>query len=150
MSNKTLLVCLFSMALLTGCGDSDQNLSEKAGKAVGEGLTGFFSGMGSSIDEQMLAQTELSDAMGAAGLSMTTAKSNGMIDPDKGFTIYLMAAKPFKGTLMAKAYDKTGQEIGRAKTEVELQKDDANYIGFAFHREMDSQLVGKYSLDILQ
>ena len=66
MSSKRLLAGLFSAVLLAGCGDSEQSLSEKAGKAVGEGLTGFLSGVGSSVDEQMKVQTELSEAASAA------------------------------------------------------------------------------------
>ncbi len=148
MSSKRLLAGLFSAVLLAGCGDSEQSLSEKAGKAVGEGLTGFLSGVGSSVDEQMKVQTELSEAASAAGLGVTTGKSAGMGDPDKTFTIYLIAGQPFKGTLLARAFDKDGQEIGRSRAEVDLQKDDADYVGFVFHQQMDSQLVSKYRIDL--
>ena len=59
-------------------------------------------------------------------------------------------ARGIKGTLLAKAYDKDGQEIGRAKSDVDLQKDDADYIIFAFNERMDSQLVHKYLVDTVQ
>ncbi|QKE63623.1 hypothetical protein HNE05_09715 [Aquipseudomonas campi] len=150
MKYKSLLVGLFSAAILAGCGESEQSLSEKAGKAVGEGVTGFLSGVGSGIDQSMVVETELGAGASKAGLVKTTAKSNGMADAQKSFSVYLVANEPFKGTLLAKAYDKDGQEIGRAKSEVDLQKDDADYIIFAFSERMDSQLVHKYLVDTVQ
>ena len=41
-----------------------------------------------------------------------------------------------------------GQEIGRSRAEVDLQKDDADYVVFVFHQQMDSQLVSKYRIDL--
>lgn len=150
MNYKSLLVGLFSAVVLVGCGDSEQSLSEKAGKAVGEGVTGFLSGVGSGIDQSMVVETELGAGASNAGLVKTASKSNGMADPEKSFSVYLVANQAFKGTLLAKAYDKDGQEIGRAKSEVNLQKDDADYIIFAFNERMDSQLVHKYLVDTVQ
>ena len=105
---------------------------------MGECLTGFLCGVGSGVDEQMKVQRGTSEAASAAGIG----------NPEKAFTTYLIAGQPFKGTLLARAFDKDGQEIGRSRAEVDLQKDDADYVGFVFHQQMDSQLVSKYRIDL--
>lgn len=150
MNSKTLLAGLFSAFVLAGCGESEQSLSERAGKVVGDSLAAFFAGVGSGVDERMKVRTELSEAARAAGLGMTVAKSAGMTDPDKSFIIYVLAQQPFKGTLLVKAFDRDGQEIGRSRAAVDLQQDDADYISFAFSQQMDSQLVHQYLVDIIR
>ncbi|MET1080839.1 MAG: hypothetical protein ABWY06_22735 [Pseudomonas sp.] len=149
MNRKTIFVGLFCAAALVGCGDSEQSLSEKAGKVVGEGVTGFFSGVGSGVDEKMVVETELGEGATKAGLERTTSKASGMADSEKSFSVYLVAHKAFKGTLMAKAQNKDGQEVGRSKLEVDLKEGDADYQVFVFNSQMDSQLVHKYIIDTL-
>ena len=43
MNRKSLSACLFSALVLAGCGEIEQNLSERAGEAVGDSLAAFFS-----------------------------------------------------------------------------------------------------------
>lgn len=49
-------------------------------------------------------------------------------------------------TLLAKAVNSDGVEIGRSRAEVEFQKDDARYVSFPFESEMDSAMVKRYEI----
>jgi len=144
--NKTLTLCLLA-TVLSGCGDSEKSLAERAGSAVGAGMTGFLSGAASGIDNTMVIEAELGSQASEKGLSMTTSKSNGL-SSEKSFSAYVVASQPFKGTLLAKAFDKDGQEVGRAKTEIDFKKEDADYVVFTFSEHMDSALVSKYLIDV--
>lgn len=154
MKNSMLLLAILLIAV-AGCNTKkDESLAKQAGSAVGEGLTDFASGVGKGVNKQMTVKVELSKALVDAGLSSTVAKPTGISDiaqpPEKrhssgkGISIYLVASKPFKSKLVAKALNKEGQEIGRATAEVDFAEDDAKYIAFSFEHEMDRQLVDKY------
>lgn len=145
-----LTVAVVAMVLLVGCGESNESAAKRAGGKVGETLTDFATGVGKGIDRQLTVNVELSKEATKQGLSRTVAKS-GALEPDikkKGISIYFMAKTAFKGTLLAKAMNKEGQEIGRSVAKVEFKADDAKYVLFTFDQEMDTQLVDKYIVDI--
>lgn len=141
----------FFAVLLLGCGssekktDSGEGLAQRAGEKVGEAVTDFSRGVGAGVDTTLTIPLELSADLQAKGISKTAAKTGGA-GISKSVTVYLIASKPFNGELLAKAFDKDGQEIGRAKTKVELGADDAKYITFNFDSRMDSNLVVRFSI----
>jgi hypothetical protein len=148
MNNSYRLLALL-LILAAGCGKHDESLAKRTGSAVGETLTDFGSGVGKGIDKQMAVNVELSKAVADHGLSKTIAKSLGINHAhDKGISVYLIAAKPFKSKLTARALGKDGQEIGRSTSDVDLAADDAKYVTFKFDPEMDTQLVDKYVIDV--
>lgn len=49
---------------------------------------------------------------------------------------------------MVRPLNAQGAEVGRAKTKVELGKDDAAYVTFEFDRQMDTATVHKYSVGL--
>lgn len=146
---KSLMWCwVVSLVALAGCGKSDEGLAKRAGSAVGETVTDFASGVGKGVDKQMAVKAELSKTLADRGISTTIAKSLGINHPDgKGISVYLIAEKPFKATLIARALTKEGLEIGRSTADVELAAEEAKYVTFNFDREMDTQLVDRYPID---
>lgn len=140
---KTLILFI-TLTLIYGCGNDD-SLAKKAGNKVGETLTDFASGVGEGVDEKMLVIVNLSEPLKAKGLSKTISKSLGL---DKGFSVYLISQKTLSSKLIAKAIDKSGQEIGRVVVSVEFAADDAKYIIFKFNDELDMQLVKSFNLAI--
>lgn len=128
-----------------GCGDGH---AKKAGQAVGETITDFAQGVGSGIDKRLEVDVELSPEVVDLGLSKTVAKSAGMDGKKKGITVYLLSQKPVTGSLIAKALNGEGAEIGRSVVEVEFAADDAKYVTFHFGNEIDSQLVERYLIDV--
>lgn len=152
--NRFACLAVVSLAVFAGCSKDDESAAKRAGAKVGETLTDFATGVGKGIDKKMMVNVELSKDLTEQGISMTIAKAEG-IDPAKApgehastIRVYLIASKPFRATLGAKALTKEGQEIGRSVAEVELAADEAKYVSFVFDEEMDTQLVAKYAIDI--
>lgn len=137
-------IALFAVQSL-GCGDGH---AKKAGQAVGETITDFAKGVGSGIDKRLEVDVELSPKAVASGLSKTVAKSAGIDGQEKGITVYLLSRKPVSGSLIAKALNHEGAEIGRSVVDVDFAADDAEYVTFHFDKEIDSQLVERYLVDI--
>ena len=147
MNRLSRLLFVF-VVVVAGCGKHDDSLAKRAGSKVGETVTDFASGVGKGVDQQLTVQVELSKALTDRGLSKTIAKSATMDHPTtKGILIYLIASKPLKAKLMARAITKEGQEIGRSLADVDLAAEDAKYVTFAFEHEVDMQLVVRYVID---
>lgn len=147
---------VFVASLLVCCGKrkeaekKDESLVKQAGAKVGETLTEFAAGVGAGVDTKMTAPVELSPDILEKGLSRTVAKSLALDSIEKGFSVYLIAKRPVTGTLVAKAFNKSGEEIGRSKVKIAFESEDAKYVSFTFDRQMDSSLVAKYLIDIVQ
>jgi hypothetical protein len=154
--NRLAWLLAVSWVIVVGCGSDDESVAKKTGAKVGETLTDFASGVGKGIDKKMKVNVELSKELADQGISVTIAKAGGidLKHPDvkadshtSEILVYLIAAKPFNGRLIAKALTNDGQEIGRSPADVELASDEAKYITFAFDHDMDTQLVAKYTID---
>lgn len=146
---RILIPLLAALAVVCGCGKQDESVAKKAGSKVGETLTDFAVGVGKGIDKQMVVNVELSEELTKQGITKTVSKSIGIDHPnEKGITVYFMAKTPFKAKLIAKATNKEGMQIGRSAVDVEFSADDAKYVTFQFDREMDTQLVDRYLVDL--
>ena len=142
-----MLACL--ALLVFGCGSSDESVSKKAGRKLGEGATDFVTGVGTGVDKQMLVEVEVTPAVTGQGLAKTIAKSTGLDAKKKGICVYFIAKNECSLTFLARALNKDGLEIGRSKVSETFGKDDAKYVTFPFDEEMDSALVKKYQIDLL-
>jgi hypothetical protein len=133
---------------VVGCGKGDDGIAQKAGEAIGQQVTDFTKGVGRGIDQQMVVQVALSPEVQALGLTNTIAKSLGMAAPKKGISIYLIASQSVSNALVARAINSSGAEIGRARTPVNLGKDEAGYVNFEFEDQMDSATVTSYRIGL--
>ncbi len=130
--------------LASSCGEGGNCLAKKTSCKVGEAL----SGLAASVKDEPL-KVELSEAAIAKGLKMTITKRAAFANPsEKGITVYIISSKSVGGQLLVKAFDKAGQEIGRASAELELNADDARYFTFKFSPEMDFQSADKFLVDV--
>jgi hypothetical protein len=145
---KMILPLLLLTVLAAGCGQKNGDFVSKTGEAVGEKLTDFTKGVGKGIDQRMLVEVVLSPEVNALGLSNTIAKSLGLAESKPGISIYFIAARPVSATLVVRALNAEGAEVGRAKTKVDLGKDDAAYVSFEFDRQMDMATVHRYSVGL--
>jgi hypothetical protein len=135
---------VFILLVIVGCGKKgEESLAKQAGGKVGETVTDFVSGVGKGVDKQLIVKVDISKNLAGRGLSKTVSKAI-----PHGFSVYLVAAKPLKSKLVAKAFDKEGNEIGRCAVDVDFAADDAKYVPFAFPNDMDTQLVEKFMLDM--
>jgi hypothetical protein len=135
-------------ALLVGCGKDGENLADKAGESVGRHVTGFSKGVGRGIDQKMTVEVTLRPEVQALGLTNTVAKAIALDSAKKGITVYLISSQSVSNTLVARALNADGLEIGRARKDVVLKNDDAAYVTFEFEGEMDAQLVKRYTIGL--
>ncbi|MCC7634984.1 hypothetical protein [Stenotrophomonas rhizophila] len=139
---KSIVMMALALAL-AGCKD-DTSMSQKAGSAISGTAADFVAGLGEGVDKRMSVTLQIDPALAARGLTVTQGKSRGMGSKDAA--VYVVADKPFKGKLVARALDGQGTEIGRAVVEEDFAADDARYVTFTFNEEMDSQLVRTYAV----
>jgi len=140
--NKSIVVVALVLAL-TACKD-DTSMSQKAGSAISGTAADFVAGLGEGVDKRMSVTLQTDPGLAARGLTVTQGKSRGK--GSKYAAVYVVADKPFKGRLVARALDADGTEIGRAVVDEEFAADDARYVTFTFNEEMDSQLVRTYAV----
>lgn len=140
---KTLIFAALLAVLFVGCGKGDE-IANKLGDKIGDAITASAKKIEEANAEQNKAvSAELSQTLQYEGLTLTTST----LGKEKTVSLYLTAKKEFKGTLLAKAMNKEGNEIGRATADVEFAVDDAKYVNFKFPTEMDTQLAEKYTVD---
>jgi hypothetical protein len=145
---KLFLPLVLLIVLAAGCGKKGGGFFGKTGEAVGEKLTDFTKGVGKGIDQRMLVEVSHGPEVQALGLSKTIAKSLGLGESKPGISIYFIAARPVSTTLVVRALNSEGAEIGRAKTKVGLGKDEAAYVNFEFDHQMDTATVHQYSVGL--
>ena len=75
-------------------------------------------------------------------ISMTTYKCE-----QSKVEVYLINSDAVEGELLAKALNAKGKEIGRAKQNLNLSKDDAKLISFNFDASVNADEVTRYILD---
>jgi hypothetical protein len=141
-------VVVIGLLFLSACGKSDETLAEKGGKEIGEGLGNLVTGMAAGIDETMTVSFVLSEEMTKKGLNGTVAKTVLGVNDGKALAFYLTSENKLSLTLMAKALNKDGLEIGRAKTNVDFDLEDGKYVEFTFDDHMDRAHVQVYKLSI--
>ena len=134
-------------ALLAGCGKKEDSIAKKVGEAIGQQATDFTKGVGKGIDQQMLVQASLTPQVLALGLTNTIAKSLG-IGSSNGISIYFIASQGVSNTLVVRALNAGGVEVGRARKLVVMQRDDATYVTFNFENQMDTAMVMRYEIGL--
>lgn len=143
---KHIIAFVIVSALLIGCGKDGESVADKAGESVGRHVTDFTKGVGRGIDQKMTVEVSLQPEVQALGITNTVAKALGLDSSKKGITVYLISSQSVSNTLVARALNADGLEVGRAKKDVVFKKDDAAYVTFEFDGEMDTQLVKRYTI----
>lgn len=107
--------------MFTGCDKKDDSLAKKAGEVLGKQVTDFTKGVGEGIDKKMAVHIVLTPHLQAIGLTNTIGKYLG-IGSTNGIAIYFIASQNVSNTLVARALDDKGVEIGRAKKTTRFAK----------------------------
>lgn len=144
---KYLTMSALIAPLLVGCGKKEDSLAKRMGEAIGQQATDFTKGVGKGIDKKMMVQVSLAPQVRVLGLTNTIAKSLG-IGTTNGISIYFIASQSVSNTLVARALNADGAEVGRARTLVVMQKDDATYVTFNFDDQMDTAMVNRYEIGL--
>ena len=144
---KHVTILGLTAALLVGCDKKDDGIVKKVGEVIGQQATDFTKGVGKGIDQKMLVQASLTPQAHVLGLTNTIAKSLGM-GSTNSISVYFIASQSISSTLVARALNADGAEVGRAKATVVMQKDDAAYVTFTFGEQMDTGMVKRYEIGL--
>jgi hypothetical protein len=147
---KQKIITLLLLIAVVSCNRVKNEAKEginKGGETVGKTATEFFEGVSEGIDKTLQCQIILSQAIQNNGIKIGKFSINNL--PEGGtnnlLTLYLIFDKDFKSSITAKAYDKNGLEVGRAKLSIENKAGNAGYYDFAFdkrtHIEVKSKIV---------
>jgi hypothetical protein len=150
---KPKLVLLLLLAIAVSCGKIKEKTKDginKGGETVGKTATEFFEGVSEGVEQTLACEILLSQELKDMGVK--TGKTSVNNSPDGGnnnlLTLYLIFDKDFKSSVIAKAFDKNGLEIGRAKLEIQSKTGDAGYYDFSFDKRTYIEVKSKIQLDI--
>ncbi len=144
---KHLTIIALTAALLAGCGKKNDSIAKQVGEAIGQQATDFAKGVGKGIDQKMMVQVSMTPQVQRLGLTNTIAKSLG-IGSTNGIAVYFIASQHVSNTLVARALNADGIEVGRARTQVVMQRDDAGYVTFSFEEQMDMGMVKRFEIGL--
>jgi hypothetical protein len=128
---KYLAIISLVAALLFVCGS-------RLGEALSQQVTDFSykPSRGPDGSMSMVVPVSMTPQVQALGLTNTISKPIGIVTTN-GIAIYFIASHSISNTLVARAVNASGVEIGRTKKLVVMQKDDHYYVNFDFDEQTD-------------
>lgn len=144
-----LLNALLITLTLTGCSRCSVNEtinkgSKKAGEAVGNVVQGVSSGIENAFDTKV----EVSEGLQKLGLQTGQIQlSNAQEGKDNLLSIYFIFGNDVDTRITCKAYDKKGQEMGRASSDVKGKKGDASFVDFVFDKRTNIDSDSKVTIE---
>jgi len=135
------IFCIALLTILMSCNRITNKAKEginKGGEVVGESATEFFDGVSEGVDRTLECEILLSKELKNKGLKkgVYDIESQPIVNNNK-LTLYLIFKQDFRKEVMAKAYNKKGQEIGRTKAIIEGNSGEAAYFDFLFDERTD-------------
>ena len=135
------LSCILLLTALMSCNRIANKTKEginKGGEVVGESATEFFDGVSVGVDKTLDCEILLSKHLISKGLKKGVYDIESQpIGNNNKLTLYLIFDKDFSKEVIAKAYNKKGQEIGRTKAIITGNAGDASYFDFEFDERTD-------------
>ena len=153
MKTAKHVVAILLAALLCASCDRVQNKAKKtinkSGETVGKAATEFFGGVGEGIDKTLQCELSLSESLTSAGLGTGKfAVENADEGKNNRFVVYFIFNKDFNSPVTAKVFDKNGLEVGRSKTNIAGNAEEAAYFDFVFDKRTCIETKSKIILDI--
>lgn len=96
-----------------------------------------------SIRDSEIRTIYLDDALRNSGLNVQRVLLAKRADKA---TIYASFTQPFSGTVILKAYDRTGAEIGRSRRNISGKTDEATYVDFEYNTNVPLKLAESFKL----
>ncbi|WP_225035780.1 hypothetical protein [Winogradskyella sp. SM1960] len=142
------LIILLSFLSCNRLANKTKEGINRGGEVVGESATEFFEGVSEGVDKTLECKIILSEDLQQHGLktgvydigSSSSSNNNKLI-------LYVIFDADFNRTVIAKAYNKAGLEIGRAKTTISGKKGDADYYDFLFDERTDIGFRNKITIE---
>ena len=141
------------LATLLGCGRAKEGVKDainKGGEIAGQTAGEFIKGAKEGVEETFAVPVELGER--PRDLGITTGQIRATAAPDGGertnvLELYLIHAKEVTDTLLAKAYDADGLEIGRARLPLHAAANSAGWCILTFPEQTDLESKGKVVLE---
>ena len=137
--------------LLTSCSRVKERAREtinKSGETVGKTATEFFEGISSGIDKTLECELSLSETLLNKGLKTGKFSIESVAGGNNNqLTVYLIFDKDFNSQVIAKIFDKSGLEAGRAKIDIAGKADEAGYFDFVFDKRTNVEVKSKIILE---
>jgi type V secretory pathway adhesin AidA len=137
--------------MLTCCSTISNKTKEtinEGGEVVGKTATEFIEGVGNGIDKTLALTINVSTELKSKGLETgkyyVTGTENG---EDHVLNLYFIFNKELKETLVAKAFDKDGIEMGRVSANVNGNAGEATYVEFKFDHRANLENKGRISIE---
>lgn len=125
-----------------GVKDAANTTGDAAGEVVGE----FSKGVADGAEKAFEVTPEYTKAFTDKGLKAGDVKLRSDSNAtDNVLNIYIIFEKDFKGSVLAKASNSKGLEMGRASANIAGKKGEAKYVEFKFDKltniDADSKIV---------
>lgn len=146
---KYILYFILLSAIAFSCSTSSvkegiEKAGDAAGQTAGKLAKGIQTGMNKTFDVKM----ELPEQLTKKGISLgKTIVSSDEQGTDNLLSVYLIFSADYKGSITAKVFDSQLQEMGRATSQVEGKKGEANYIDFHFDKRTNIDSDSKLTLE---
>jgi hypothetical protein len=140
---RTLALPLVIVAL-TGCqraGEAAKETINKGGEVAGQAASEFLKGAKEGVEETMAISVELDPSLTEKGMVM--GKSEIASVGYSTLNVYLALDRDFNDTLLAKAFDADGLEMGRVRFGVSGRAGDAGWHALEFPQETDLEAKGR-------
>jgi len=141
----TLPLLLILLGSCSRVGEAIGSGAELAGKTAGK----LAQRMGSGVEQALEIKPTLSPRVTESGLQMgkvlTGQDGEGT---DNKLSVYFIAGKTVKTSVLARVLDAQNKEIGRAVSEILLDSGQARYFDFVFDERTNIDGDSKVYLDI--
>ncbi|GAB5526697.1 MAG: hypothetical protein Roseis2KO_45690 [Roseivirga sp.] len=153
MKNLTILLSLLICFTLS-CNkvkNKTKDVINKSGEVVGKGASEFVEGVSEGIDRTLDCEIKLSAELTDRGLQTGkfSIENQSQGGENNQLTLYIILDKDFDGSLLVKAFDKRGLEVGRSKLLVSGKAGDASYYDFAFDKRTYIEVKSKITIESL-
>lgn len=149
MKTFILTLCIVGLVSCSKISEKTKETINQGGEVVGKTATEFIEGVGTGIEETLSLAIVVSDTLTKQGLHTgkyyVTSSDKGT---DHVLNIYLIFDKSMsKRSVVVKAFDKDGVEMGRVVSEIQGAKDEAKYLEIVFDHRTNLENKGKITIE---
>lgn len=140
---RKVVVLALVLGTLNACeraGNAAKETISKGGEVAGQAASEFIKGAKEGVEKTMALTVELDSALGNRGVSLGKTE---MSDDYSALQVYIILERDLSDTLVAKAYDADGLEMGRARFGVSGKGGDAGWHTITFPEQTDLEAKGK-------
>lgn len=146
---RKCFVLVFVLGALSACeraGNAAKQTINKGGEVAGQAASEFIKGAKEGVEKTMALTVELDSALLSRGASLGKTE---MSDDYTALQVYIILDRDLSDTLVARAYDAAGLEMGRARFGVSGKGGDAGWHTITFPEQTDLEAKGKVVIGML-